>query len=60
MTAESPIRCAGLPFQHFRIVFHVFFESSGWSGRLGRRPFNIEYTPAVTLLSENGGFPSKI
>ena len=41
-TSDIVLRLAGSPFQHPSIISHTQLESSEWSGRAGRRPFNIE------------------
>jgi len=41
-TSTIVLRWAGLAFQDPLIIFHTRSESSGWSGRAGRRPLNIE------------------
>ena len=59
MASVIVMRWAGSSFQHPLIIFHARSESSGWPGRAGRRPFNIEYTPPTLPSSENGARPAK-
>ena len=40
--SDIVLRLAGSPFQHPSIISHTELESWEWSGRAGRRPFNIE------------------